>query len=108
MRTSWVGLSIKNITTQASREMTSRKISKFSILMGERCQALACGGVRYLPSLIALLSMFCFAVLKGQLSETPLWGHLDLSQCERPLAMNLEYINKPELNYFIHVYLPVG
>ena len=34
METSWVALSIKNIRTRASREMTSRKTSKFCILMG--------------------------------------------------------------------------
>ena len=34
MGSSWVALSIKNIKTRASREMTSRKISKRSILMG--------------------------------------------------------------------------
>ena len=34
MGTSWVALSIKNIKTRVSREMTSRKISKFSILIG--------------------------------------------------------------------------
>ena len=34
MGTSWVGLSIKNIKTRASREMTSRKISNFSNFMG--------------------------------------------------------------------------
>ena len=34
MGTSWVAISIKNIKTRASREMTSRKISNFSILMG--------------------------------------------------------------------------
>ena len=49
--TSWVALSIKNIKTRASREMTSRE------RWGERCQALACGGARYLPSLIALLML---------------------------------------------------
>ena len=49
MGTSCVALSIKNIKTRASREMTSRK------KMGERCQALECGRARYLPSLIALL-----------------------------------------------------
>ena len=42
MGTSWVALSIKNIKTRVSREMTSRK------------KYLACGGARYLPSLIAL------------------------------------------------------
>ena len=36
--------------------MTSQKISKFGE-RGERCQALACGGTRYLPSLIALLEI---------------------------------------------------
>ena len=48
MGTSCVALSIKNIKTRASREMTSRKNG------GERCQALECGRARYLPSLIAL------------------------------------------------------
>ena len=43
-----VALSIKNIKTRASREMTSQQ------KWGERCQALECGRARYLPSLIAL------------------------------------------------------
>ena len=34
--------------------MASRKEIKFSILMGECCQALECGRARYFPSLIAL------------------------------------------------------
>ena len=60
MGTSWVAVSIHNITTQASREMTSRKnINIFDFNGGERCQALACGGARYLPSLIALFILFC-------------------------------------------------
>ena len=46
-----VALSIKNIKTRASREMTSQQ------KWGERCQALECGRARYLPSLIALLSV---------------------------------------------------
>ena len=50
MGTSCVALSIKNIKTRASREMTSRK--KWG--GGGRCQALECGRARYLPSLIAL------------------------------------------------------
>ena len=49
MGTSCVALSIKNIKTRASREMTSQQ------KWGERCQALECGRARYLPSLIALL-----------------------------------------------------
>ena len=49
MGTSCVALSIKNIKTRASREMTSQQ------KCGERCQALECGRARYLPSLIALL-----------------------------------------------------
>ena len=52
MGTSCVALSIKNIKTGASREMTSRK------KWGERCQALECGRARYLPSLIALLQLW--------------------------------------------------
>ena len=52
MGTSCVALSIKNIKTRASREMTSRKKKG-----GGRCQALECGRARYLPSLIALLNM---------------------------------------------------
>ena len=51
MGTSWVAVSINNIKTRASREMTSR----FSILMGWTLPSKACGGARYLPSLIALL-----------------------------------------------------
>ena len=51
MGTSCVALSIKNIKTRASREITSRK------KWGERCQALECGRARYLPSLIALFTM---------------------------------------------------
>ena len=55
MGTSWVAVSINNITTRASRKMTSRKkYQHFRFYWGERCQALACGGARYLPSLIAL------------------------------------------------------
>ena len=46
------------IKTRASREITSRKnINIFYFNGGERCQALACGGARYLPSLIALFNM---------------------------------------------------
>ena len=48
MGTSCVALSIKNIKTRASREMTSQQ------KWGERCQALECGRARYLLSLIAL------------------------------------------------------
>ena len=56
MGTSWVALSITNIKTRASREMTSRKnIKMFDFNGGECFQALACGRARYLPSLIALL-----------------------------------------------------
>ena len=54
MGTSCVALSIKNIKTRASREMTSRK--KWG--GGGRCQALECGRARYLPSLIALLTIW--------------------------------------------------
>ena len=61
-----VALSIKNIKTRASREMTSRKKNG-----GERCQALECGRARYLPSLIALLSIAFFVVLmRLQCDET--------------------------------------
>ena len=58
METTWVvALSIKNIKTRASREMTSRKnIKNFYFNGGNvRCQALECVRARYLPSLIALL-----------------------------------------------------
>ena len=45
MGTSWVAISINNITTRASREMTSRKnIKIFDFNGGERCQTLACSG----------------------------------------------------------------
>ena len=54
MGASWVAVSINNMKTRASREMTSRKNIK---IFDERCQALACGGARYLPSLIALLQL---------------------------------------------------
>ena len=47
-----VALSIKNIKTRASREMTSQQ------KWGERCQALECCRARYLPSLIALFPLF--------------------------------------------------
>ena len=58
MGTSWVALSIKNIKTRASREMTSRKnIKIFYFNGGKRCQALECGRARYLPSLIALFAI---------------------------------------------------
>ena len=58
METSWVAVSINNIKTRASREMTSRKNIKMFYFNGsERCQTLACGGARYLPSLIALLAL---------------------------------------------------
>ena len=55
---SWVAVSINNIKTRASREMTSRIFFKmFYFNGGERFQTLACGGARYLPSLIALLAL---------------------------------------------------
>ena len=61
MGTSWVAVSINNIKTRASREMTSRKnIKKILFKWGERCQALAWGGARYLPSLIALLNHYFY------------------------------------------------
>ena len=69
MGTSWVAVSINNIKTRASREMTSR------FYWGERCQALACGGARYLPSLIALLIMRCWfpsVVVEMVLRDHPL------------------------------------
>ena len=58
MGTSWVAVLINNIKTRASREMTSQKnIKIFYFNGGERCQALACGGARYVPSLIALFGI---------------------------------------------------
>ena len=57
MGTSCVALSIKNIKTRASREMTSQQ------KWGERCQALECGRARYLLSLIALLVVFGFDLI---------------------------------------------
>ena len=41
-----------------------KKLSKVSILMGERCQALECGRARYLPSLIALLFLQRYTTLR--------------------------------------------
>ena len=59
MGTSWVAVSINNIKTRASREMTSRKkISTFSILMGWTLPSTGMWRARYLPSLIALLWLF--------------------------------------------------
>ena len=64
MGTSWVSLSIKNIKTRASREMTWPKISNFSILMGWTLPNTGMRRARYLPSLIALfcdvLSLYVF------------------------------------------------
>ena len=54
MGTSWVAVSINNITTRASRR--HEKISKFSILMGWTLPSTGMWRARYLPSLIALLS----------------------------------------------------
>ena len=50
MGTSWVTLSIKNIKTRASREMASRKNINiiFNLNRVNGCQALACGGARYI------------------------------------------------------------
>ena len=53
MGTSWVAVSINNIKTRASREMTSRKNIKIFYFNGVNV-CMACGGARYLPSLIAL------------------------------------------------------
>ena len=54
--TSWVAVSINNIKTRASREMTSCKNIKIFDFNGVNvAKPLACGGARYLPSLIALL-----------------------------------------------------
>ena len=56
MWTSWVAVSINNIKTRASSEMTSRKnINFFSILMGWTLPSTGLWRARYLPSLIALL-----------------------------------------------------
>ena len=74
MGTSWVAVSINNIKTRASSEMTSQKISKFSILMGWTCQVLACGGARYLPSLIALFALY-------RISYWCSWTKLIFSAC---------------------------
>ena len=41
-------------SNEQSNDVT-KKYQNFLFLWGERCQALACGGARYLPSLMALL-----------------------------------------------------
>ena len=66
MGTSCVALSIKNIKTRASREMTSRK------KWGERCQGLECGRARYLPSLIALLDVYSLIIPGENIKSTAL------------------------------------
>ena len=68
MGTSCVALSIKNIKTRASREMTSQQ------KWGERCQALECVRARYLPSLIALL-YFVFSFVTGKSRQTARNGY---------------------------------
>ena len=61
MATSWVALSIKNIKTQASREMTSRKNIKMFDFNGVNVAKHShVAGARYLPSLIALFDI-CIA-----------------------------------------------
>ena len=58
MGTSWVAVSINNIKTRTSREMTSRKNIKILEFNGVNvAKHWHCGGVRYLPSLIALFDM---------------------------------------------------
>ena len=69
--------SIKNITTRVSREMTSQKISKFGE-RGEHCQALACGGARYFPSLIALLEIVIKARFFIDYMHMGVWKMLSL------------------------------
>ena len=55
MGTSWVAISIKNIKTRASREMTSRKNIKMVDFNGVNiAKPWHVSGARYLPSLIAL------------------------------------------------------
>ena len=47
----------------------TKKYQNFRFYWGERCQALACGGARYLPSLIALFLL----VLLGSLTDRTGW-----------------------------------
>ena len=60
MGTSWVALSIKNIKTRASREMTSRKIS---ILMGWTLPSTGMWRARYWPFLIVLFIIVSLDIL---------------------------------------------
>ena len=55
MGTSWAAVSIINITTRASREMTSRKNIQFFYVNGVNVAKHWHVAARYLPSLIALL-----------------------------------------------------
>ena len=54
MGTSWVAVSINNIKTRASREMTSRKNINFFDFNSMNVAKHWLGRARYLPSLIAL------------------------------------------------------
>ena len=70
MRTSWVAVSINNITTRASREMMSRKNIEIFDLMGWTLPSTGMWRTRYLPSLIALLEMPWFSFSSVYSSNT--------------------------------------
>ena len=64
MGTSWVAVSINNITTRASREMTSgKKYQHFRFKWAERCQALTCGGRGICHLWLPCCMMLCFWII---------------------------------------------
>ena len=65
MGTSWVAVSINNITTRASKEMTSRKNIKIFDFNGVNVAKHWHVAGEYLPSLIALLFFGCKFEYKG-------------------------------------------